>query len=586
MIFENYKKYFIEEDINFNDYVSDGETEDFHTHFFNDESAKKKGFWNGLKSLWNGIINASSIKFDTPQESGRIGYLKHHSIKHILLIVPQDFITKMTNEARRRENIRPNEYIQTFINNFTQSFENNGIQCTFIVHGAPNDRNDRSTKYLGQWLNLDELKDRLTLDDGHGYLLGLKDIKITTDNVDDAISVKMTEEIITLGANCSMLIGHDKLFRHAIPSLDSVIKITNFKDDKTHTINFITENITNITSQHQPLVDEYLIRRYFDDMMIDAEDLTLQDIKIIFNETPNEMPITLSKSVATTDENDELCSTKINLRNKYKVNLKHIITPFDTNLKEIHYHVIKQGGKIILVGANQMTKCKNLLLAKVVANIDKRTFTLKNISSSPITFAVVNDIATYKTITSENKITLNAGTDYATDPVESLLGNDTIEINPGHSYTFSNDIKFDNSTISFRDDSIKITYFNFPMGSFTQKLELGRYSLRHFQNGNIIDADENETHGGRVYTNDTAKLLGTEISRTPLILTLEDDTFTLVNSINSNYIVVLNIDDIPEKKLAFGEKTTFTRDELFESGNNTLSILKNDIALLAVEITA
>lgn len=552
-IFKGYEEYLREEYLNLENYIDDNTSyENFHDNFFASKSRKPKKF----------LFLPSTSSYQD-----RISEFKHHHITHVLIVIPQAFMKKIIADKRRiNASLSPSEITKTFVQKFTQTLEASGIHSSFILHGAPNTRNDVNTKHLGRWLNLSNLSQELKLNDNKGFLLEFKDMAITTDNINDAIAINMGEESIALGANCSMLIGHDStFFNYAITLPDGIVKISNIKNEKKHEVNFITQGITSITSQHVPLHDEYLQDGFFDNFSVVFNDIQQEDIKIFFDETP----IILSSQIfEDTTSNEETKKTIINDRNSYLVNLKCINIPFEDNLLEVHYHVIKLGSKLLLVGGSNVPKGIHPL-AKVIANIQEHRFTLTNLSQAPITFEIVKNEAKYikpTKVRNQNKFAMH--TDYGTESTDPSAKKDTIDIKPGISQHFSQNIDFGDSSISFSDNCIEISYPNFTIGSFNEKLELGRYFLKYFQKGNIIDASEDDKHQGKIYKDGSKKLVGASISRTPLTLTIKGDMVTLSNTINKHFFIHLdNHDDISQsKQLKFNENNiTLSIDDFFSS---------------------
>ncbi len=376
MIFKEYQEYITEQIIDLSLYWEDNDSsKDFHENFFNETPAG--GFLNGL-NIW---------KKSNENSDGLIGKLTDEDVEHVLIIMPRPFIQKLIKEDRDHSKTRksPRVAMQEFLDNFIKEFTNSGINCSLIINGSHQNEN---TEDLEQWLNLKELKQELDLKGDDAYLLGFKELKVSNNSDENAISISTGKHKTILQKECSMLIGNSNIFKFNIPTLDGIVKITNNAIDGF--IDFHTEHIDNIKSSHKVLQEEYFDDGYFAEFSVILEDLKDNDIDITFDtvkllfsaitpeqitkqeeiDTPESIQAvtkTSSKGIIS-DTVEPQKRTVMNLKDKHLVYLNRITTPIESDLLEIHYHVVKLGSKLIMVGGKEIDNHIDAL-AKIVANI-------------------------------------------------------------------------------------------------------------------------------------------------------------------------------------------------------------------------
>lgn len=575
MIFQGYEEHILEGYFDLTSTARDSKSIDdtiddfFKISSINTSPTDKKSFFSFFS------------KMTSPHANSFTSYLNHENINHILLVLPEYFLNETTESVfKNNKKVKRPELKKNFTSKIAQKFEANGIKCSIVWHGSQTNRNNLNTESIDAWLNLKYLNEQLSLPQLGGYLVGLIDTHISAKNTNNAITITQKEKHFTLGENCSLLVGHDEnIFRYAINSLDSNIKITNLRHEDTNRIDFITENIQDVSSQHQQLNEEHLRHGYYDEFDINTSDLEHEDVTIYFDETP----IIISKTLYMPEpDGDQPIKTKINLKNTYIVNLKHIATPIKNNLLEVHYHLIKHNSQYLVVGGSQVSKGVSAI-AKIVVDVREKTLNITNLSNVALTFENKKGVFTHKvtrTIKNNNNDAIISDTDDRDEEVENIY------INPGNAYLFSSRVNFDNSNIICEEENIVVKYSDFKIGSFNNKLELGRTYLKHFQIGNIIDADQtNKQLGGRIYADGTRNFLGGAISSLPLTLTLEEETFTLKNTIKPTYFVTYSTSETGKKQLSFDESIELSDEALF-SYENTIGIRNSDdIDVLEVSIT-
>lgn len=579
MIFQGYEESILEGYFDLTSTIKDSKSiDDFIDDFLKISSLREKE--NSKESFFSSFFSFFS-NINSPYANSLISYLKHEKVNHILLVLPEYFLIQVTDSLYlKNKKIRRPKHKKNFINKLANKFESANIQCSIVWHGTPSNRNNLNTSLINEWLNIEYLKEQLKLGQLEGYLVGLIDTRISSSSNNHAISIIQKDKNFTLRENCSLLIGHDdNLFRYTTAnSSNSYIKITNLKVKDKHRIDFTTKNIQEVSSQHQTLNEDYLFNNDYEDFDINPIDLDQEDIIIYFDEAP----IVLSKTLylENADEQQAL-KTKINLKNIYIVNMKHIATPIKNGLVEVHYFLIKHNSQYLIVGGSRVPKGVNAL-AKIVVDVEKQTLNITNLSNTALTFENKNGVFAHK---ATRIIKNNYNGAIASDTEDSGKKIENIYINPSNSYLFSNRVNFDNSSIICSKKSIVVKYSDFKIGSFNTKLELGRDYSKLFKNGNIIDVDQTDKKfGGRVYADGTRNFLGGAISSHPLTLTLEEETFTLTNTIKPSYIVTYSTSKIGKKQLSYGESIKLSDEELF-SNKNTIGICNSDgVDVLEVSI--
>jgi len=599
MIFEGYENYIMERTINLTQYIGEKGESEFHENFFKDISGNS----------WEKVTVKSLLSFFSSEEekehNGLIEQLLHNDVTHVLLILPQKFINNIISEKRRtsKERIRPKEFSKKFMEKFSNEFTSNEIGCSILVSGS---RHKKDTEALEQWLNLRELQKSLQLNADEAYLLSFKDMKIDTNSKKNAISLELNQKYLTIKEECSVLLGSSRLFKFNTSTPESIVKITNNSSD--NYLDFITENIEPITSSSSDLRDEYLDDEAFEDFGLNTQELKQDDVEISFDKTSiifsnriptpkakeekeqkitpkpkraeEPSPIVTPATIGTdTDENSN-AKTTINLKNDYLVTINKFVTPYENGLKEIYYHLIKNAGKLILVGGSR-SDSQEQAIAKVVANLANRTFTITNLSSQPINFDIRDKKAEYQLKKISKKVIANT---IDTDEAETTIEPSIVTLKKGESHDFTQRMEFLNSAINFTENGVEVEYINFVIGSFNNKLEFNRHYFRHFGTGNIIDNQENLDHAGRIYEEGKKNILGSTISRNPMLLTLRGETFTLSNQIKEQY-TLLTQTATKESEISYKEEESFSKDELL-SKTNHLSIAKDGIVLIEISIQA
>lgn len=595
MLFQGYEEYITERVMNLTQYIGDnGNENEFHENFFKDISGDA---WEGftVKSL------LSYLNSKQEEKNGLIEQLLDDGVTHVLLILPQKFINTVISQKRKtsKERIRPKEFTKKFIEKFNHEFTSNEIGCSILVSGS---RHKQETEDLEQWLNLRELQKSLQLNADESYLLGFKDMKISASTNKSAISLELNNKHLIIKKDCSALLGNNKLFKFNISSPESIIKITNNSNDTY--IDFITENIDAIKSSSHDLQEEYLNDEAFEDFGLNANELKKDDIKIVFDKTSiifsNTIPVitvdteeenkqesqkreeeSSTNLVINTDPTEQNSSLQhINFKDNYLVLLNQFVTPYENDLKEVHYHLVKNQSKLILVGGSKSDPKENAL-AKVVAHLSKNTIEVTNLSTETITFKMVKNKVQYQmNRTSSNTIPNTIDTDEPQNRPELT----EITLAKGESYHFKERIEFPNSAIEFNENGVAVEYSNFIIGSFNNKLEFNRHYFRHFGTGNIIDNQENLDYAGRIYDGKPTNILGSTLSRNPMLLNLREDTFTLSNQIKEQYTIIVAT-STQENEISFQEEECFLKKE-FLSKKNHIALSKDGIILVEISIQA
>ena len=598
MIFEGYENYITERTINLTQYIGDqGNEGDFHKNFFKDISG----------NAWANTTVKSLLLFfksENEEENGLIDQLLRDDISHVLLIIPQKFINNIISEKRQtsKERIRPKEFTKKFIEKFSNEFTSNEIGCSILVSGS---RHKKDTETLEKWLNLRELQKSLQLNSDEAYLLSFRDMKIDTNSNKNAISLELNGKYLTIKESCSVLLGSSRLFKFNTSTPESIIKITNNSNDDY--IDFITENIEMIKSSSSDLHDEYLDDEVFEDFGLNAKELKNDDVEINFDKTSiilsnriptpkiekekvqtkttssvkkEELSTIITPSTIGTDTDDESSKINMNLKRDYLVALNRFVTAYENGLKEVHYHLVKNSGKLILVGGRKSDK-KEQAIASVVANLNDSTFSVTNLSSQPMSFKIGDKKVEYQLKKSSLRVTPNT---IDTDEPETATEPSIITIKPKESHQFNKRVELLNSAIEFSDNGIEVEYIDFLIGSFNNKLEFNRHYFRHFGLGNIIDNQENFDYAGRIYEDGKKNILGSAISRNPMLLTLRNSTFTISNQIKEAYTIITQT-ATKESEISYREEESFSKDELL-SKPNYISITKDGISLVEISIRA
>jgi len=599
MIFKDYENYLTERTINLTQYLGEKSNEgEFHENFFKDISGKAWGNTT-VKSL------LLFFKSGDEEENGLIDQLLRENVSHVLLIIPQKFINSIISEKRRtsKERIRPKEFTKQFIENFSNEFSSNEIGCSILVSGS---RHKKDTETLEQWLNLRELQKSLQLNADEAYLLSFRDMKIDTSSNKNAISLELNGKYLTIKEDCSVLLGSSRLFKFNTSTPESIVKITNNSSEDY--IDFITENIEMIKSSSRDLHDEYLDDEAFEDFGLNAKELKNDDVEINFDKTSiifsNRIPapkiekenvqekttssvkreepstVTTPSTIGTDTDDEKSSQNSINLKNDYLVTLNRFVTAYENGLKEVHYHLVRNAGKLILVGGRKSDK-EEQAIASVVANLSDSTFHITNLSSQPMSFKIGDEKVEYQLKKSSPKVIPNT---IDTDEPKTATEPSIITIQPKESHQFNKRVELLNSAIEFSDNGIEVEYIDFVIGSFNNKLEFNRHYFRHFGLGNIIDNQENLDYAGRIYEDGKKNILGSTLSRNPMLLTLRNNSFTLSNQIKEAYTIIAKT-ATKESEISYQEEESFSKDELL-SKPNYISITKDGIILAEISIQA
>jgi len=233
---------------------------------------------------------------------------------------------------------------------------------------------------------------------------------------------------------------------------------------------------------------------------------------------------------------------------------------------------VRNAGKLILVGGSKSDK-KEQAIASVVANLSDSTFSVTNLSSQPMSFKIGDEKVEYQLKKSSSKVIPNT---IDTDEAQTATEPSIITINKR--------VELLNSAIEFSDNGIEVEYIDFVIGSFNNKLEFNRHYFRHFGLGNIIDNQENLDYAGRIYEDGKKNILGSTLSRNPMLLTLRNNTFTLSNQIKEAYTIITKT-ATKESEISYQEEESFSKDELL-SQPNYISITKDGIILAEISIQA
>lgn len=597
MIFNGYENHLTERLIDLALYVdSHGSTDTFHENFFKEQSG---GAWENI--YLGSIINVLFQKNKTDQPSGLIERLKSEDINHLLLIIPHAFIKELIKKEKKlaKKRVKPREFTDTFIKKFIQEFKREGMGYSIIISGSSYKIN---TDALESWLDTTALIKSLELHINEAYMLGFRDMVIESDVGDSLLFMQMHKKAITIKSECSILIGDNKILRFHTTEEDSIIKITNNSNSSDNNgdsfVDIITENIDTIHSNNRRLQEEYFDHEDFDDFSLSYGELKNDDIdltidnttSIIFSRTqleqsPREsvstkpkITIPSDKKIIGTDTDIVGSVAPINFKNRYLVNLNSFLVPYEENLTQLHYHLIRVNNKPILVGASQMDAQRQPLV-KVVADITKSSFVVTNLTARPIRFVIHSDKIEYK-------ITKNIPTHRAnyidTDGCDSVAETSEIILQKDEKYEFHNKIEFNSSSIAYTADGVVVEYINFTLGSFDNKLEFSRLYYSHFGTGNIIDAKESLESAGRIYANGSQKILGSILSSRPFVLRLLEDSFSLRNDIKPHYAVKLQTPSL-NQIVEYTQEMTISREDLL-SHHNRLSIMRDEISLVDISI--
>lgn len=589
MIFEAYKNYFTEQRIDLTKYIGGKNSiDDFHDNFFKEESG------NFLDNFTFKTIFSFKSK-DAEGNTIAERMAKHH-VTSVLLILPQTFMNDVI-EIKNRESsqrVRPVTFAENFMNKFSTEFNNNGIDFSYILK---NTHTRKNLENIESWLNIKLLEKEIKLNQNEAFLLGFIGMK-TTGMTNNAISLNFKDDNVTLFENCSILLANNKLFKYSIPNHDSVVKITNNTTEGY--VDISTEGIDTVSTSHERLKEDlsYGVTNF----SVKRNELDKDDIDIIFDKTT----LFLSKNIIekkakeikpkpkkeepnqdnsriiindTDSDSENKEKSSINLRNNYVVNLKKFTTPFEEELIEVHYHLVKIKNQLILVGGNQIDKQRKPIV-KVIANLKEERFEVTNTSSKTIEFDILEDKIKYRVRQKSIKPKDINDTD-TDDNVEDIS---IVSIKAGETHFFDKRIEFTSSSIDITENGVEVEYVNFIVGSFNHKLEFGRSYYTHFGTGNIIDAHIDSKKGGRIYTNKEPKIIGSSISRTPLLLTLRENNFNIRNSIKKSYTIHLKT-ETQEEELGYEEELNISKEALISKGNH-LSISKESIPLIEFSIIA
>ena len=591
MIFEAYKNYFTEQRIDLTKYIEGKKSiDDFHDNFFKEESGHLLDNFT--------IETIFSFKSKNSQGNTIAERMAKNHVTSVLLILPQSFVNHVREIKIREsgERPRPVTFAKDFMNKFSTDFNNNGIDFSYILKGTQTQKN---LENIESWLNTKLLEKEINLNPNEAFLLGFIEMN-TTGMSNKAISLNFKNNNVTLFENCSILLANNKLFKYSIPNHDSLVKITNNTTEGY--VDISTEGIDTVSTSHERLKEDlsYGIANF----SVELKELDKDDIDITFDNTT----LFLSKNIIEKKEGKEEIKSKpnpkkeepnkensrilindtdsdsqekssINLKNNYLVNLKKFTTPFEKDLIEVHYHLVKIKNQLILVGGNKIDKQKKPIV-KVVANLKEERFEVTNTSSKTIEFDILEDKIKYRV----RKKSIKPKDINDTDTDDDIEDISEVSIKTGETHFFDKRIEFTSSSIDITENGVEVEYVNFIVGSFNNKLEFGRSYYTHFGTGNIIDAHIDSTLGGRIYTNKEPKIIGSSISRTPLLLTLRENNFNIRNSIKKSYTIHLKT-ETKEEELAYEEELNISKEALVSKGNH-LSISKENIPLIEFSIIA
>ncbi len=604
MIFNGYENYLLEEIIDLGLYVAqDGSTEEFHQKFFKEE---RGSFLDGFNI--GSVFSVFSQK-DQTETDGLIERLQGEGVNHVLLIMSQTFITETMNEQRKllraknkKAKIKPREFAREFMDKFISEFEKSDITCSVVIDGS---RSKSNIDTLESWLDMTALIKSLGLNSNEAYMLGFKDMSVESEHDDSLLFVQMGQKTLTIKSGCSILMGDNKMLRFNTMWDESILKITNNSKDIDSFIDIITENIDDLHSNNKALQEEYFDHEIFEEFSVSYRDLKSDDIDFSIgkhtimlsttqlqqssreNPRKNTIPDREKRPTSTipsdtntigTDTDIPSSSAFVNFKNRYLVNLKSFLVPYEDDLTEVHYHLIRVNNKPILVGASQMDRTRQPI-AKVVADISKGAFVVTNLQTKPISFVIRSDKVEYKITKTIPKPMHNY---IDTDGAELSTESDEIILQKGESHEFVNKIEFNSSSIAYTQSGVAIEYIHFTIGSFNNKLEFGRRYYSHFATGNIIDAKESLESAGRIYADGSHKILGSLLSSQPFILRLVDESFTLLNDIKPHYAVRLQTPSM-NQTLEYGQELTVSKDDLL-TNPNTLAITRDGLSLVEISI--
>jgi len=584
MLFDNHRDFIgFEEEIELSKYIQDGEdVYKFHDNFFNDEDISiKPGILNFILNIFKPLSEK--------EQKGRIAYLHKNSIQHVLLIIPEEFISnEIVRKIRAKDNRqRPHEIKKDFIEKIVNRFENNNIGCSiYIVTDTNNNssRLNRGIDNISQWINLEELKQTVNLNNSDtnykSYLIGFN-YKITsnTQPSQDAISVNFQlngeKKRVILDLNSAMYIANDRMFIDIPNSLDGTIIIENLIDKSNQkVIDISTANISKITSNNEKLNSEFFNDGYYDFFTVDVNDLNITDIELTFEDR---FTLVLSKDISKVEDCGNIAN--IDLRRKYRVDFKQFTIPFEDELLEVTYYLVEINNKDILVASNSLPNCINAKI-KIVADVRDKTFKVYNISgNSVIKFNNLNEVLKYDPIS--NKINShNLATDTDDENIESV---EPTKLLPRDYTITTKKIEFENSSIYYSTNGIVVEYAQYAIGSFNKKLQFGRYYIKYLGEGSIIDLNETQRgYEARKYINYT-KTAGKIISRDPFEVIIDDENVTITNSIKK---FSLSVQTYKNRYSIESEKSVTIPNEEFFSSDNIISIVKNDLELVSISIEA
>ena len=597
MIFNGYENYFTEQTVDLSRYIGDKSSiENFHDNFFKDEVDESFENFRASKAIFS--LFGYFFSQEKEESKNLAEKLAQDGVSSVLLVLPQSFITTIITlkNQNSKERVRPREFSESFMNKFSNEFTKNGIDFAYILNKTHTHKNIEN---LESWLNIKLLQQKIELQPNEAYILGLKNIKLT-GATKEPISLSLQNRNIVLYENCSMLLAKSELFKYSISNQDSVVKVTNNTSDGY--IDITTEGIDSVTTSNKILQEDlsYGVGQF----SIKLNDLNSDDINLNFNgsntmylskniieikETPKEQPTPKKEEpnkpkkenrvLVTDTDSDRTKGSSVNLKNRYLVNLKKFVTPYEDDLVEVHYHLVRVNKQLILVGGSKIDK-KEQPIAKIVANMAEGTFELTNLSKQTIEFRVLENKIEYKTRKVKTKPKNYINTDEEDEP-QNLS---EVALKSNESHTFDRRIEFTNSAIEFTQEGVEVNYVKFTIGSFNNKLEFNRIYYTHFGTGNIIDTKENLDFGGRIYADGRKNILGSSISSKPLILTLREKNFILYNNIKKRHTIGLSTSS-QEQELAHEKELTISKDELF-LGDNVFSIKKDDVSLVEFTVVS
>jgi len=557
MLFDRYN-FFIEKVINLDKYYTDGESiEDFIDNFIN--KIEKGSFF--------GFLFGSTKK-------SLVEELKEKGISQVLLVFSNKFIKKLEDIYLSGGQIKLVAFGEYFSSEIVNHFEANGIECSVVTNKL-----HFKTDYLEQWLNINYLKEIIETTDNEAYLLGIKgNQEVQNQESYKPISLSLKSTTVALELNKPIFLGSNDLFKTKVDnSDDKIAQVVYIKHEENPYLVFNTEGFTTISSDNSYLSDTFFNDKRIDYFYLPKSELDKSDIVIYFEQTP-----VILSSIVMKNNNKESKKTEINKSAKYLIELVQFSIPIDKKLKNLQLYVVNIEGQQILAAANRLPKGVSAL-GKL--KIDPETKEIIYINESRFTqkFELLSDNSGVYKVENISNNNFTKTTD--TDDEESINKSTLVTITPGTAEKFFNKLVFLNSSVTIYDEKITIEYANFKIGSFAKELKLHRNTLRYFQDGTIIDIHSDHQYGGRIFFDDSSKIVGTLLSTTPLTLKTQDDkNWQLINSIDSkvkfNVIFKTSTNKITLKK---GESATLSSEELFNN-EALISIERGGIEVISVRI--